>query len=59
MVYMAFEVLTKVATNTAVLDVTPYSLVQIYLGFGGASAVFCRTKMAAQSSVTSITFYII
>jgi len=39
---MAFVVLTKATTITAVLDVMPCSLVQIYPDLGGASAVFCH-----------------
>lgn len=49
---MAFEGLTKATTNTVVLDVTPCGVVQIYLSFGGASAVFCQQSM-------SVGFYFI
>ena len=38
----AFEVLATTTTNRTVLDATPFSLVQIYLDFGGVSAVFCH-----------------
>ena len=41
-IWGGLEVLTKAPTNTAVLGVKPYRLVQIYPDLGGAPAVFCH-----------------